>query len=254
MGEKAGSKPDKPSQKPPSRLGVGAAFAGTVGAFLLGQVFGGAFAWLLMSLATIWLLVDPDPTAVQAVAVVMSGAFTLLVLWLVMRRLRVGRQVLGLSRKPKWLDAGYTLAGAPVYFMMLVVVGGLAAAFFGVNLDQEQEIGFERVVSNADMMLAFVSLVVVPPIVEEVLFRGFLFTGLRTKFGFATTALIVSLLFALPHALASSEGFLWVAVIDTFVLSLVLCYLREKTGALWAAVALHAIKNGAAFVFLFVVV
>lgn len=249
------AKPNKQSSnKQPTRLSVGAAIIGTAGAFLLGQVLGGVTAWLLMSLAAAWLPVEPSPTAIQTAAVVMGGAYTLLILWFLMRRLGVGRKVLGLVRKPKWLDVGYALAGAPVYFMMLIVAGGLAAVFFGVNLDQEQEIGFDRVVSNADMVLAFVSLVVVPPIVEEVLFRGYLYTGLRTKLGFVATALIVSAMFALPHALASSDGFLWVAVIDTFVLSLVLCYLREKTGALWAAIALHALKNGAAFVFLFVVV
>ena len=39
--------------------------------------------------------------------------------------------------------------------------------------------------------------------------------------------------------------------LDTFILSLVLIYLREKTGGLWASITLHAFKNGVAFVALF---
>ena len=41
------------------------------------------------------------------------------------------------------------------------------------------------------------------------------------------------------------------AAATAFVLSLVLIYLREKTGSLWASITLHAIKNGVAFVALF---
>ena len=34
--------------------------------------------------------------------------------------------------------------------------------------------------------------------------------------------------------------------------NLVLIYLREKTGSLWASITLHACKNGVAFAALFV--
>jgi membrane protease YdiL (CAAX protease family) len=46
---------------------------------------------------------------------------------------------------------------------------------------------------------------------------------------------------------------LYIAAIDTFTLSLILVYLREKTGGLWSSMGLHAIKNGIAFVSLFIV-
>jgi hypothetical protein len=98
--------------------------------------------------------------------------------------------------------------------------------------------------------MAFVSLVLLPPIVEEIVFRGFVFTGLRKKMKFTAATIITSLLFAGPHLLASSEGLLWVAGVDTLVLSFVLCYLRERTGALWAPMAVHGLKNALAFVLL----
>ena len=50
-----------------------------------------------------------------------------------------------------------------------------------------------------------------------------------------------------------AAGPLWIGFIDTFILSLVLCYLRVKTGSLWAGITLHALKNGIAFVALFVI-
>jgi membrane protease YdiL (CAAX protease family) len=51
---------------------------------------------------------------------------------------------------------------------------------------------------------------------------------------------------------AESGGLLYIAGLDTFILSLFLIYLREKTDGLWASMALHALKNGVAFVALFV--
>jgi len=49
-----------------------------------------------------------------------------------------------------------------------------------------------------------------------------------------------------------AAGPLYIAALDTFILSLVLIYLREKTGSLWASITLHAVKNGVAFMALFV--
>jgi membrane protease YdiL (CAAX protease family) len=59
-------------------------------------------------------------------------------------------------------------------------------------------------------------------------------------------------LFGVAHLqFGSGAPLLWVAALDTFTLSIVLCYLREKTGSVWAGVFLHAIKNAIAFVALF---
>ena len=66
------------------------------------------------------------------------------------------------------------------------------------------------------------------------------------------SALATSALFATPHLFESgSGGLLWIAGLDTFVLSLVLCYLRERTGRLWAGVGVHMLKNSIAFVSLY---
>jgi membrane protease YdiL (CAAX protease family) len=239
----------------PASWGPAAAIIVTAVGMIMGQVFAGVFVTLLSAMrgagvadVEMWL----RSTSVQFLLVALSALFTVLILALFMRWRRLPWRKLGFERGPLWRDLGLALLAIPVYFGALMVVAGLAGAFLGVDLDQEQEIGFTQVAGTAGLLMAFVSLVVLPPLVEEVLFRGFLFTGLRTKLNFAVAAVITSILFAIPHLFASSEGLLWIAAIDTFVLSLVLCYLREKTGALWAPIVLHALKNGAAFTFLFI--
>lgn len=125
----------------------------------------------------------------------------------------------------------------------------LCAAYVITNLlpvpDQPQELGFSAP-SSAENVLIFVALVILAPLAEEILFRGFMFTGLRTRLGFWAATLIVSMLFGLAH------GQLNVAI-DVFLLSILLCAVREKTNSLWPAILLHMIKNSLAFYYVFVI-
>lgn len=169
---------------------------------------------------------------------------------------RAGQQLrdLGWKRFSIWAIV-YALCGFAVYFvayvLLLVIAGALVP---GINLQAQQDIGFQQVAGNAQLVVTFVSLVVLPPIVEETLFRGFLFTNFRKYMGLGVSIVLTSVLFAIPHLLESQTpgSLLWVGGIDTFTLSVVLCYLREKTGSLWAGVILHAIKNGIAFAALYI--
>jgi membrane protease YdiL (CAAX protease family) len=179
--------------------------------------------------------------------VLISDALIMAIIWFFLHKRRAGWQPLGFSRSPVWKDLGYALGGYAVYFGLLILVFSLAGSFTQINLDQKQELGFDNLLGSGEKLMALISLVLLPPLVEETVFRGFLFTGLRKKLVFVQATLIASLLFASLHLLESSKGLLWVAGIDTFVLSIVLCYLREKTGALWASIGLHAIKNAIAF-------
>jgi membrane protease YdiL (CAAX protease family) len=191
----------------------------------------------------------------QFIFVLAAEAMTILILWWFLKRRRASVRALGFHRAPVWKDLAYVGAGFGVYFVLLILVTTLGGELFNLDVEQKQDVGFDAVVSNPERLMAFVSLVILPPIVEEVVFRGFLYGGLRRKLRMWGAILVTSLMFAAPHLLASEDGgLLWVAAVDTFVLSVVLCYLREKTGNLWASIGVHAIKNGLAFIYLFILV
>ncbi|MGH7157694.1 MAG: lysostaphin resistance A-like protein [Candidatus Saccharimonadales bacterium] len=233
------------------------AIAGTAGVyvaaqFVVGILLGFFFGFSGWSQARIdsWLASTLGQFAVIAV----SGAATIALLALFLHLRRIKFQALGFSRAPQWRDAASTAAGFFVYFGLLIASSVIAAQFLGINTQQEQEIGFEQAKAGASgLALVFLSLVIIPPIVEETLFRGFLYGGLRSKMTMWWAAGLTSVMFAVLHLFASSEGLLWIAAIDTFILSIVLCYVRERTGALWAAIGIHAIKNSLAFIVVFVV-
>jgi membrane protease YdiL (CAAX protease family) len=75
------------------------------------------------------------------------------------------------------------------------------------------------------------------PIMEETMFRGALFHHLRQRWGWAVSAPIVALVFAMLHP----QG--WVAVPALGSIALVLAALREWRGSLIAPVAAHACNN-----------
>lgn len=171
-----------------------------------------------------------------------------------LKRQKSGFKNIGLYGKPRLIDAGYALVGFGVYFIgYLIVLGATKSLIPGLDVDQQQQVGFDNA-SGAMLPLVFISLVVLPPLVEEIMIRGFLFAGLKRSINKYWAAILASALFAIAHLQAGTGAkLLWVAAIDTFVLSLVLIYLREKSGGrLWAPILLHGLKNCIAFLVLFV--
>ena len=156
-------------------------------------------------------------------------------------------------RRPKWSDVGMGLLLAPLYylsyFLIILAAGWLMPT---LDMDQSQQLGFDPV-GAWQLTLTFLSLVILPPLVEETLMRGFLYTSLKKGLPQLAAAITTSVIFAAAHLQAGSGApLLWVAAIDTFVLSLFLIWLREKTGSLWASMTLHALKNSVAFITLFI--
>lgn len=155
------------------------------------------------------------------------------------------KRILGIDRRPTrsivWLP--FLLWAA---YMGATIIAAYITQFFPwIDGTQEQGVGFENLSQPIEYVAAFVALVVLPPIAEELLFRGYLFGRLRERFGFWLTTFVVSVLFGLVHLQ-------WNVGIDVAVLSVFLCYLRERTGSVWAGMVLHAIKNGLAYFILFI--
>jgi membrane protease YdiL (CAAX protease family) len=154
---------------------------------------------------------------------------------------------------PKLFDIVSALITYGLYFITYLIVIIIAGKLLsGLDFDQEQQIGFESAFSSLDLFMTFASLVILPPLAEEFIFRGFLFSSLRTKYRFRTAVIITSILFGIVHLqFGSGAPLLWVAAIDTFILSCFLCFLRERYNSLWPPIFLHAIKNCVAFLILF---
>jgi len=157
------------------------------------------------------------------------------------------RTLIGLARWPRLKDVLYALPAYVVYFGISFTLG-IMTQLLDRRYDpsQAQNLGISAPSSSVAYLLTFLMLVILPPLVEEVLFRGFLFGTLRKGFSVVPSSLITSALFGVAHGQFN-------LFLDTSALSLVLCYLRIKTGSLWAGMLLHAVKNLVAFTVLYVI-
>lgn len=136
----------------------------------------------------------------------------------------------------------------PLFYISYIVLSRIAQSIVGllpgVDVNQKQDFGLESS-GPLQLIVIFIALVVLPPLSEEVLFRGLLYRSFRKPFGKVLGAILVSLLFGVAHGQ-------WNVAADTFVLSLVLIYLVEKNNSLWPAIALHFFKNTVAYLLVFV--
>ena len=166
--------------------------------------------------------------------------------WVLLKWRKYDLSWLGLGSRPKTKNMWLVFPAAGVYILAaavsLVIIELLST---GVNLEQEQVVGFESASGPLQLGFAFLALVILTPLTEEVLMRGFMFRNLNRAFGFVISALISAAVFGLLHGQIN-------LFIDTFVLGLVLAWLVNKTNSLWPAIGLHSLKNGIAFLFLFV--
>lgn len=85
--------------------------------------------------------------------------------------------------------------------------------------------------------------IIVAPILEEILFRGFLQSALKNTFGSRYALVISASLFAVVHM----DVF---AFLQIFILGILLGYLYEKTQTLAASIFVHILHNSLTLIFL----
>jgi hypothetical protein len=166
---------------------------------------------------------------------------------------KMGREDLGLKGLPTWTDLGLAPVGFIVYIVLAAGLIWIFNLFPWFDAEQAQDVGFNLLVSGFDRVVAFLTLVVVAPIAEEIIFRGWLYakvkyallSRLSEKLATAIAILLVSILFGVLHMQ-------WNVGVNVFAMSIILCLLREITGTTYAGILLHMIKNGLAFYLLYI--
>lgn len=161
-------------------------------------------------------------------------------------RLLTTQRELGIDQPFKLRDLSLVpIAFIAYYVGSLLLITAVTALVPGFDIGQAQETGFADLTKTYEYILAFLTLVVLAPVAEELLFRGYLYGKLRRWVAIWAGALLTSVVFGAIHGQ-------WNVGLDVFVLSFVMCGLREMTGSIWAGMLLHMLKNGLAFYLLFI--
>jgi len=205
---------------------------------------------LLIGYPMFWILGSeklglPVWTAVYEALVYILALFLIIFIpWKVFKKWQTNREEIGIREWPTWTDIGLGVVG----FIAATILAYIFLTFFSLfpwfNIAESQDVGFSAGIYGIDRVVAFLTLAIIAPIAEELIFRGWLYGKLRNHLPIPLAIFLVSLLFALVHGQ-------WNVGVNVFALSIVLCGLREVTGTVYAGILTHMIKNGVAFYLLY---
>lgn len=169
----------------------------------------------------------------------------------------VGIVVLMISRRTnlfdwlglKWMKWPQVFWIAPAVVIAMWIVFSI---LFGLGyMDLMERLGVEKVQDAVAMfqnekdplllgLMAFTA-VIVAPICEELVFRGYLYPVAKRFAGPWISALFTALVFSATHGSMA-------ALLPLFLFGLVLAAIYEATGSLWAPISIHFLFNGATVV------
>ena len=124
---------------------------------------------------------------------------------------------------------------------VVVIVYGIGYEFiFGIH-EVPTDIGVDWGSGPVALGLVIISTVIIAPIAEELMFRGYLLDSIRKMHGDWFAVVISALLFGIVHFEPYTIG---MAAIG----GLIYGYVRVKTGSLWPSIIGHMIWNGIALI------
>jgi membrane protease YdiL (CAAX protease family) len=203
------------------RLVVGAAactagyLAATISAYLLAQLGGQTLAGALAGMAAISVLA----VVTVRLATELAGPAA-----------RVSAAIVGTARSHRVGSAVSAQVGFLVVLSPILTAVGHSVGFHGTT-----NIGLHHRAAALVLLLTWIA-VVVAPWMEEVSMRGFLLSGLTSRFGFWPAAVASSLVWAGLHGVSG-------VLVPFTAEGIVLCWIRRRTGSVRTGIALHGFQN-----------
>ena len=124
--------------------------------------------------------------------------------------------------------------GLVVGTYLITIVNNAIFVMLGVKTQAEEMGRIMAAISSPGWLI--IAGVIVAPVVEESLFRGFIFAGFRQRYCFQTAAVLSSALFAIAHHQLA-------ALIPTFVLGYIFSHLYQRSNSIFPGMLLHFLVN-----------
>ncbi len=146
------------------------------------------------------------------------------------------------SRLPK--AAGTGLLWLLITYPLILAAQGLVQKIFGSADDSQMIVKYFLDHPDFKHRAAVIFMaVIMAPVAEEVIFRGYFYGVIRSYGGRLPALLTSSLLFAAIHVHLPS-------LLGLGILAIILCLVYERTGSLWASMTMHAAFNASTIVVL----
>jgi uncharacterized protein len=236
--------PNNPPWNGWSALGVWVASVLFIAIFpillIVPYVFGQG-ASILSDQAQLGEFLKSDQTAIllQLIAIIPAHLLTLALAWMVVTRLKT---------YPFFETLGWQWGGYKVWHSLAIVVFFFAVAIGLTAVFGEVENEFDKMLksSRAAVYLVAFFATFTAPLVEEVVYRGVLYSAFQRRFGIILAVIFVTVLFTIVHVPQYSLNNVpdYASVITLLLLSLTLTLIRVRTGNLLPCIVLHTVFNG----------
>jgi len=182
-----------------------------------------------------------DQTAIilQLAPVILAHILTLAAGWFIVTRFNrySFRETLG------WKLGGFRWWHAVAITLAFYGFAILMTSAFG-SVENE----FDRLIKGSRTAVYIVAFLATftAPLVEEVIYRGVVYSAFQRKFGFTVAVIVVTILFTIVHVPQYSSNNVpdYASVITLLFLSLALTLIRAWTGNLLPCIVLHTVFNG----------
>ncbi len=194
------------------------------------------------------MIASPKVAIASIIATIGGQIIAMIACWMIVTSLR---------KQPFFESLGWHWAGLSIARRAGLVVGivlvmiGLQIALPRVLPDSENTQFEQMLRTSATVRLLIAAMAVLTaPIVEEVVYRGVLYSGLRSRMGVSPSVIIVTLLFAAVHV--PQYWGAWASLVALTILSLMLTAIRAASKSILPCVAVHLVFNcvGAVSIFL----
>lgn len=170
----------------------------------------------------------------DVIALVVAHALFLVILTAYFRA-RYGATTADLGfKRPKAGDIVLSLLVYVASLPAFLAAAALTRVLSG-DLPVQRSVELLRESTFAERALLSIAAVITAPVAEELLFRGIVFGALRGAVGLWPAVVFSSVLFGLTHVDAAMGPLVW--------LGAVLALVYERTGSLWAPIAVHSAHN-----------
>lgn len=225
--ERTGRDPDTAARLRPA-VGALVAVVVALAAYVVGQ---------LVVVAVVLVVGGPLPTWVGSVLSLVADAIMLAIVVLAARRWFAMRAPSAFAMvRPHW---GKAIGLAVLAFLVVeaVAIGWNVA----IGTRDVQDAGDALIGGGlAGQIAGVLTVAVLVPVVEETVFRGFVYQALSRWVGPWVGAVLGGLVFAALHIGSSPLA----QLVPLFVLGLLACVLMRLTGSLLAPIMLHCLNNG----------
>jgi membrane protease YdiL (CAAX protease family) len=185
------------------------------------------------------ILSTPNALFVQLVSELFAHAVTVVICWAVVTRI---------GKTPFLRALGWGWAGRSGWYWLLISAGVVLFVFAATQLlvrvlPEAENTPFEMLLKAGTRVRVALALMATfsAPFVEELVYRGVLYAGLRKSLGLKPAVVLVTILFVAVHVVQYQGA--WASIASLAILSFILTVVRARTGSILPCILIHFLFN-----------